>query len=400
MTGRIPQPSNVAQLAIYGMRHASRQPDEASPERGAILYDFLLVNGGAERVTLTLAHEYPDADLCVGSSAPLKFSSDFGVPRKLIDLRASSNIKVLRILKTLHAFAINTQFLDRYDWVLYSGVYAPAAVHNHPAGRNIHYCHTVPRYAYDLHDYYLRLSPSWQRPLLEKLIGLVKYHYESAIAKMDVIVANSETVRRRLAKYLNRDSIVVHPPCDTDRFSWSTQGDYYLSTARLEPLKRVDVIVNAFRNMPHRRLIVASGGSELRRLRLLASGHHNIVLLDWVTDDQLRTWMGNAIATIYIPKDEDFGISPVESMAAGKPVIGVAQGGLLETVIDGVTGILLPPDPAPEDIIAACTSLPPRRALAMRSDCEHQARRFGRDVFTTKMRSIIDGHKIDQNSPG
>ncbi|MBN2702197.1 MAG: glycosyltransferase, partial [Methylothermaceae bacterium] len=121
----------------------------------------------------------------------------------------------------------------------------------------------------------------------------------------------------------------------------------------------------------------------------LAEGASNIQFVGWVDDEGLRCLIGRAVATIYLPRDEDFGMSPVESMAAGKPVIGVAEGGVLETVVDGKTGILLPPDPSPEAVCQAVKRLGPVRARTMREACEIRARRFDRQVFLDRMRRLV-----------
>ncbi|MBN1276035.1 MAG: glycosyltransferase, partial [Deltaproteobacteria bacterium] len=185
------------------------------------------------------------------------------------------------------------------------------------------------------------------------------------------------------------DSKVVYPPCETDNFRWYGQDGYYLSTARLENFKRVDVIVRAFLEMPDQKLIVTSGGTELDRLKKIADGAGNIKFTGWTGEDELHRLMGNATATIYIPKDEDFGMSPVESMAAGKPVIGVKEGGLLESVINGETGALLRPDPCEEDVVDAVRHMDPKTALDMRRACEKQAVRFDKKIFLEKMKRIL-----------
>ena len=155
---------------------------------------------------------------------------------------------------------------------------------------------------------------------------------------MDIIVTISETVRKRFKRFLGYDSVVIYPPCETERFQWIEEGNFYLSTARLDPMKRVDLIVKAFKKMPDKRLVVVSGGADMPRIKQIAEESPNIEVLGWISEAQLCDLMGRCIATIYIPRDEDFGISPVESMAAGKPVIGVQEGGLLETVGGGRAG--------------------------------------------------------------
>jgi glycosyltransferase involved in cell wall biosynthesis len=115
-----------------------------------------------------------------------------------------------------------------------------------------------------------------------------------------------------------------------------------------------------------------------------------------VTEEKLRDLIGNAIATIYLPHNEDFGMSPVESMAAGKPVIGVREGGLMETVVHGKTGMLLSPEINREELIDAVSALTPARALQMRRACEERAQLFSQDLFLDKMRALCAGN----TSPG
>ncbi|NCA22469.1 MAG: glycosyltransferase, partial [Crocinitomicaceae bacterium] len=153
--------------------------------------------------------------------------------------------------------------------------------------------------------------------------------------------------------------------------------------------KRVDLIIEAFMNMPEKKLVVASGGSQLNFLRAMAGQSKNIYFLDWVCEEKLIELIGNSLASIYIPLDEDFGMSAVESMSAGKPVIGVAEGGLMESVIDGVTGILLPKNPQVEDICAAVHAMTKSMALSMRGSCEDRANYFSEANFISQIESYI-----------
>jgi len=357
--------------------------------KGAVLYDYLFCRGGAERVALTLAQDIPNTVLCAGFRNSNAFSNRYLSKVSYIDLHAQTRIPGWRLIKGARAFQTKTDFLSDYDWVIYSGAIAPLAVHKHTDGCNIYYCHTTPRFIYDLRDFYVKRMAGWQRPGLEAIGWYLRKRYHEAIGEMDTIIANSVNVQNRIAKDLGYESVVVNPPCDVDKFRWEGQEGYYLSTGRLESYKRVERIVLAFLKLTDKRVVIASGGSEFDRLRRLAAGAKNIKFLGWVDDRKMRDLIGHCIATIYIPQDEDFGISPVESMAAGKPVIGVAEGGLLETVIDGETGILLGSDPSPEEIIGAVTCMKPGYALGMRVACEQRAEHFRRDIFIDRMRSII-----------
>lgn len=348
-----------------------------------VLHDFLLVRGGAERLILTLA-EGLDAPLVTGFSTGAV--DDWATGVDVRPLGSAVNGLLRRYLVTAHRFSRLSPRLLSPDVNIYSGVLAPFAVGRQTQGRRIHYCHSPPRFLYDLHDFYranlglagqmgLAAFGSWFRP-----------RYEESIRAMDLVIANSNNVAQRLKRYLGVDARVIPPPIDTSRFRWIAQGDYFLSLARLEDYKRVDVIIEAFRRLPQHQLVIASGGGKEDELRRLAAGCGNIRFTSWTDDAQLADLIGRCRAVVYLPQDEDFGMSPLEAMAAGKPVIGVREGGLLETVVDGETGILLAAPPKIDDVIAAVGQLTPQRAVDMRQACTARAGHFSREAFLDRMR--------------
>ena len=351
----------------------------------------MLVKGGAESLTLTLCEGSPDIDLMVGFVDHNCFTAPSLIKGRLSELTTATSIQGWQSIKMALAFESGrAKSVRDYEKVIFSGSVAPLAVKHRGSGGNILYCHTPPRFIYDLKDHYLSSIPLWQRPLLSALIAYLRPKYEASISKMDLLIANSVNVQRRIKHFLGRDSIVVYPPCHVDKYTWVSQQDFYLSTARVEPYKRVRLIVEAFMQMPDKKLVVASGGSDLASLHELAKGYNNIEFTGWCEEQQLHDLMGNCVATLYLPMDEDFGISPVESMAAGKPVIGVNEGGVQETVIDGPTGILCPADPSVEDIVASINTMSPEYALALRNNCEQRAALFSADIFVDKMKQLLD----------
>jgi glycosyltransferase involved in cell wall biosynthesis len=206
---------------------------------------------------------------------------------------------------------------------------------------------------------------------------------------MDRVITNSKNVKKRIQKFLGIDAEIVYPPCEINKFQWVGQGNYYLSAARLDPLKRVDIIVDAFVRMPDQRLIIISDGSEMKTIQKKTSGCDNIKVLGYVSDTTYYKILGECIATIYIPKDEDFGMTPIESMAAGKPVIGVSEGGLLESIRQDETGTLLNPDPKAEDIIKAVRHFGKNRSKELKHLCQERAREFDVSVFMLKISNLI-----------
>ncbi|OUD13243.1 glycosyl transferase family 1 [Thioflexithrix psekupsensis] len=350
-----------------------------------VLHDYFEQIEGGGQLSRCLAEQLP-ADLAYGFAC---------LPRPLLrggkewDLQQFSAIPLWRQFKLARAFAQQTAFLNEYDTVIYSGFYTPLAVHQRKKYGNVLYCHTPPRFIYDQKAFYQQRLPWLLRPLLNAFITYLQPRYESAVKQMQLVIANSQHVRARIQHYLGCDAAVIYPPCDMQQFRWLEQGNYYLSTARLDPLKRVDQLVRAFLELPDRQLVVASGGSELARLKKLAQGASHIHFTGWLSATQLADVVGRAMATLYVPYAEDFGMSPVESMSAGKPVIGVAEGGLLETVIHGETGLLLPPNFDLSQLQAAILALTPSRALTMRHACERRAQQFSTSRFIAEMRQQL-----------
>jgi len=142
--------------------------------------------------------------------------------------------------------------------------------------------------------------------------------------------------------------------------------------------------------MPDKKLIVTSGGPEYQKLCLLARDAKNITFTNWIAQEKLYELVNNCIASIYIPHDEDFGISPVESMAAGKPVIGVNEGGLKETIVDQQTGALLNSSlNLEEQLITAIEILTPKRAVSLKDNCQLQAKKFSQEIFLEEMKKCL-----------
>ncbi len=366
------------------------QPEPSDCGDVAVFHDYFAIRGGGERLVLdmvkelctTLTFGYRTAETYPEEAFPADFT-DLNLPKWC-------RRPGLRPLALAVAFRLRRRMAARHRIRVFSGIAAPfAAPPKSSGGRNVFYCHTPPRFLFDQRLHFLSRLPPLMRPPARLVFGIFANRYRRAVARMHVILTNSENTRARIHRYLGRDSIVVYPPIDTKRFIFKGQGDYYLSMARLTALKRVDRIVDAFCAMPDKKLIIASGGEELDALRKRANGADNISFLSWSADDELARLVGNALATIYVPIDEDFGMSPVESMAAGKPVIGVAEGGLVESIVPGETGVLLKPEFTPEDLANAVRAMTPDRAAKMRPACEARAAFFARDRFISRLKAIL-----------
>jgi len=356
-----------------------------------ILHDTFLYKWGGERLILMMAKALW-SDLASGFFS----RGSFDLRKEWFEGRmipVSSEIfrKWFRHLKLKYAFYFRTWFLKKYDTVIFSGDSISAVKNCKKEAKKIYYCHTPPRYLYDLNSLYLWKVSFWIRPVYKLAFFLFRYSYEKNIKKMDLILTNSINTQTRIKKYLWLESHILYPPVDMKEFQYISTKDYYLSFARLSTVKRVDKIVEAFKQMPEKKLIVIYWENDPSKQKIfdLAQGNDNIEFITLKNNIWFTDYVGNAIATIYIPIDEDFGMSPVESMSAGKPVIWVDDGGLKESIIHGKTGLLIDKEAHIEDIVSAVKTITAEKALSMRSDCENSASDFSLESFEKRLKGLI-----------
>ncbi|MDC1116574.1 glycosyltransferase [Luminiphilus sp.] len=356
---------------------------------GVILYDFLAQAGGAENLTQSLLNEYPNADLCVGFLEKTSLASINTESRSIIDLEARLAVPFISTSLLIWRFKKLAPRLKKYQWLIFSGSFAlfsSSAAHKE---RNILYCHQLPRFCFDLRHHYVQKLPWVLRPFFSILVSYVRHEYAKALKNMRLVIANSEHTQRELAHHFNQPSQVIYPPVDVARFRWMGTKDYFLSSARLEDFKRVDQVITAFKEMPDKRLIVTSGGTEKEALMALADGADNITFTGWVSEEELVELTGFCSGVIYLPITEPFGITPIEAMAAGKPVIGVAAGGMLETIQHNKTGILIEGTLTTEKICMAIHQVIDMDQSALKTACQAQASLFKEQVFLEQMEKAL-----------
>lgn len=357
-----------------------------------ILHDTFLYKWGWERLIMMMGKALK-ADIASGffSHGSFDLRKEW-FEWKMIPVSSEIFKKWFRHLKLKWAFLFNTSFLKEYDNIIFSWDCISAQRNCKKDAKKIYYCHTPPRYIYDLHELYLKKVPFLFKPTFKIFCFVFKIMYERDVKSMDLVLTNSINTQKRIKKFLWIDSTVLYPPVDLEKFKFLGQKDYYLSFARLSDAKRVDKIVEAFKLMPDKKIVIIYGENDPQRQKIfdLAKDSQNIEFKTLPGNVGFTDYVGNAIATIYIPIDEDFGMSPVESMAAGKPVIWVNDGWLKESIIDGKTGILIDAEANVEDIVTAVKTLSSDKALEMKSDCEARARDFSLEVFDKEINNIVN----------
>jgi len=360
----------------------------------AVAHNHLGFRGGGERTVLILAANL-GLDFITAYSSPDTFrelqdkigTGFHPLAKQVIKLRG------VRFFWLRFLFWKNRSMFKNYDVLVASDQAATEAVAKHArrGATKMVYTHTPPRRVFDRYEATKKMYPWFLRPAYVVFSQYWKWMYLSVIRKYDFNVANSNNVRNRIKKYTGGDaSAVVWPPIETSRFKWIEQEDYFLSWGRVDEAKRIELIARAFKKMPELKLKIASGGPYFDRVKAIAEDAPNIEMVGWVEENQLYDLVGKCRAAIYIPIDEDAGMTHIEANAAGKPVLGVKEGGLIESIIDEETGVLIPANPTEEDVISAARKMTKEWCMSRKETCENYAKDYDTSVFLAKMKKFIE----------
>ncbi|WP_417200965.1 glycosyltransferase family 4 protein [Bizionia sp.] len=312
--------------------------------RKALVHDWYYVSGGAEKVVHSLNTIWEDFD----HFALVDYLNDadraFILNGKSV---STSFIQKLPTAKSNHRKflqffpnAIEQFDLSEYDLVLSSSASVAKGVLTHQNQLHICYCHSPMRYAWDLYHQYLReakLNKGLKSMYAKYVLHKMRLWDLATVNRVDLFVANSKYIARRIKKIYNRDSVVIYPPVNVHAFPLETdKDDYYFTASRMVPYKKIELIVRAFNNMPNKKLIVSGDGPEYSAIKKIAKS--NIELVGFVNKEKLTDYMRKAKAFVFAA-EEDFGIIPVEAQACGTPVIAYGRGGATETIIKNKTGV-------------------------------------------------------------
>jgi glycosyltransferase involved in cell wall biosynthesis len=355
----------------------------------AIFHNFMDNIGGAEMVGLTLARE-----LC----------ADFystNIDEEKIKKMGFSDIK----LKSIGRIPLNAPFRQqaalwrfrnlnlkgKYDFFIIDGDWAiSAAVNNKP---NLWYAHSPIREIWDLYKYTRQnIVPFLFRGAFDAWVYYNRYLNKKYIKHINKIACNSENTKERVKKYLQRESVVISPPIETSKYYYGNTEDYWLSVNRLFYHKRIEIQIEAFSRMPDEKLVIVGSYEQARHFKSYANyiksvKPKNVEIISWIDSGKLVDLYANCKGFITTSQDEDFGMTVVEAMAAGKPVIAPNEGGYKETIVDGVTGKLI--DDIDVDKLVNAIEETGKNPRGYKDACIEQAKKFDAGIFIKKIKEQV-----------
>lgn len=361
------------------------------------MQDWLVTYAGAEKVLEQMLEVFPEADLYSVvdfiKQDDRKFLKNKNVSTTFIQRLPLAKTKYRNYLP-LMPIAIEQLDLSSYDLIISSSHAVAKGVITGPDQLHISYVHSPIRYAWDLQHQYLR-----EANLTKGLKGIVARYLLHKIRDwdyrtsngVDVFLSNSNFISRRIWKVYRREAKVVYPPVDVSAFSLKKEkADFYMTASRMVPYKKIDIIVEAFSNMPDKELVVIGDGPDFNKIKQKAS--KNVKLLGYQSFNVLKEYMQNAKAFVFAA-EEDFGITPVEAQACGTPVIAFGKGGALETV----QGIDLSNEPTglhfyeqtAKSIVDAVQRFEKHKDLFVADHCRQNALAFSTERFKKDFQDIV-----------
>jgi len=353
----------------------------------ALVHDFLSQDGGAERVLKAFHEIWPEAPIFVLFHDRKKIIGfeDAEIRESFIAKLPFGRTKYQWYLPWM-PLATERHNLHDFDLVISSTSAFAKGVLTRPTTLHISYCHTPTRYLWtDTHEYIRELRyGKLIKFLLPPFIHKLRIWDQMSVDRVDHFIANSHTVKGRIQKYYRRDAQVIYPPVDLYNFKISKEiGDYFLAGGRLVPYKRFDLLIKVF-NRLGLKLKIFGTGPELKNLVNMARS--NVEFLGPVTDAEKAELMTHAKAFLH-PQVEDLGITPIESMASGRPVIAYPVGGVTETVIHGQTGVYFP-NQTWESLLDTVLHFNPENWDSEK--IREYSQRFAVDLFKEQIRKFVE----------
>ena len=365
----------------------------------AIVHDWLTTYAGSERCVESFTNIWKDADVY----SLVEFLDKRDRQTILKGKKAKTSfVQNLPLAKKFHRhyfpifpLAIEQFDLSSYDLIISSShAFAKGALTN---SNQLHicYCYTPIRYAWDLtHQYFDKESFSGriQKMILQPVLHNIRTWDVVSSNRVDYFVAISNYIARRIKKTYRRDAEVIYPPVDTSKFGCeSNKEDFYLTASRFVPYKKIDLIAEAFSKMPDKKLIIIGEGSDEEKIKAKCS--KNVTMIDYNKVDDLAEYMKRARAFVFAA-EEDFGISVIEALSCGTPVIALNKGGTAETIVDGKLGVHFA-EQNPADIIEAVSKFEKIEKSFDPQFLSDYAKKFDRIIFEQNIRAFVN-NKCDE----
>ena len=364
----------------------------------AVVCDWLVTYAGAEKVLEQILHIFPEADLFAVVDFIPEGKRDFILNKPVTTTFIQKLPKAKEKYRNYLPFmpiAIEQLDVSDYDLIISSSHCVAKGILTGPDQVHISYVHSPIRYAWDLQHQYLReagLTHGMKSKIARMIMHYMRIWDTRTSNGVDYFLANSNFIARRIWKCYRRKADVIYPPVDIEKFTFSREKeDFYLTASRMVPYKKMDLIVEAFSQMPDKKLIVIGKGPDFKKIKKLAGP--NVTLMGYQPDAVLKDFMRRAKAFVFAA-EEDFGITPVEAQACGTPVIAFGKGGSLETVRgygvkENPTGIFFYEQkiPAVKKAIEQFESISDKIST---EGCRKHAERFSISAFRTKFSTYVE----------
>jgi len=364
----------------------------------ALAHDYLKEYGGAERVLQTLHEMFPEAPIYTAFVVKNSAAGRAFVDAKIVESWLAPIIKHKNLYSPLRFLAPliwqSSDFSD-YDLVITSASwYITRGFKVGPKTKVICYCHTPPRYLYNYPT-----SIEWQRYWPVRVYATIVNHFLRQFdfktsQEVDYFIVNSKNVQARVKKFYRRDAAVIYPPVEVEKINQATRGlkpkDYFLVVSRVVGAKGIELVVEAAREAKVQLKVIGEpAGLKWTQAKLRKLENPYVEFLGRVSDAELYKYYGECKAFLALAQDEDFGMTPVEAMAAGRPVIAYRGGGYLETVVEGKTGEFFD-EATVEVLVAKLQSF--EVAKYKPEDSRQQAQKFNKERFKKEIKKFVEEH--------
>ena len=360
----------------------------------AIVQEWLVTVGGSDKVVKAILDVFPDADIYT-LVAKKEVCDELGIPWEKVHTsfiqKMPLGTKKHRAYLPLFPFAIEQFDLRGYDVVISSSHCVAKGVLTKADQLHICYCHSPIRYCWDMYNENLEeshLDKGFKSWLVRLMLHPIRQFDAIAGSRVDYYISNSDYVGQRIRKTYRRKATTIHPNIDISNFELcNDKQEYYLASSRLVAYKKIDTIIEAFNQMPDKKLVVIGGGPNLEAYRKLAKD--NVTVMGYQPFDVLKDKMQHAKAFVFAA-DEDFGMIPIEVQSCGTPVIAYGHGGSLETVNGGKTGLFFY-EQTPEAIVEAVNKFESMGSQPFApADCRQWAEGFSEERFKREIKEFVE----------